>query len=92
MVIKLIKRLQATNNFMLQKRSNSLDTARCRQHAHSKPVWQFNSIKLLYHRRRLYMPLDPAVYTKLLQIHYNNALAGHFNKKKTLNLLLHKYY
>ena len=38
------------------------------------------------------MPLDLAVHAELLQIYYNNALAGHFNKKKTLNLLLHKYY
>jgi len=38
------------------------------------------------------MPLDLVVYIKLLQIHYNNALAGHFSKKKTLDLLLRKYY
>jgi hypothetical protein len=38
------------------------------------------------------MPLNPAVYTELLQIYYNNTLAGHFNKKKTLDLLLCKYY
>ena len=38
------------------------------------------------------MPPDPAVYAKLLQIHYNNALAGHFGEKNTLNLLLRKYY
>jgi len=38
------------------------------------------------------MPLDPAVYTELLQIYYNNALARHFGKKKTLDLLTRKYY
>jgi len=38
------------------------------------------------------MPLDLAVYAELLQIYYNNALAGHFGKKKTLDLLLCKYY
>jgi hypothetical protein len=38
------------------------------------------------------MPLDLAVYIELLQIHYNNALAGYFREKKTLDLLLRKYY
>ena len=38
------------------------------------------------------MPLDLAVYTELLQIYHNNALAGHFSKKKTLDLLSRKYY
>ena len=38
------------------------------------------------------MPLNLAVYAELLQIHHNNALAGHFNKKKTLDLLSRKYY
>jgi len=38
------------------------------------------------------MPLDPAVYIKLLHIHYNNALASHFGEKKTLNLLSCKCY
>ena len=38
------------------------------------------------------MPLNLAVYIELLQIHYNNTLAGHFSKKKTLDLLLYKYY
>ena len=38
------------------------------------------------------MPLDPAVYIELLHIYYNNALTGHFGEKKTLNLLLRKYY
>ena len=77
---------------MLQKRSNSVDTARCRQRAYLKLVWQFNSAGLLYYRGRLYIPLDLAVYIKLLQIYYNNALASYFSKKKTLNLLLRKYY
>jgi len=91
-VVKLIKRLQATNNFVLQKRSNSLNTARHHQRTRSKPVWQFNSTKLLCHRGRLYMPPDPAVHAELLQIHHNDALAGHFSEKKTLDLLLRKYY
>ena len=77
---------------MLQKRSNSVDTARCRQRAYLKLVWQFNSAGLLCYYRRLYMPLDPVVYTKLLQIYHNNALAGYFREKKTLDLLLCKYY
>jgi hypothetical protein len=38
------------------------------------------------------MPLDLVVYIKLLQIYYDNALAGYFSKKKTLDLLLCKYY
>jgi len=38
------------------------------------------------------MPLDLVVYIELLQIHYDNALASHFSKKKTLDLLLRKYY
>ena len=38
------------------------------------------------------MPLDLAVYIELLQIHYDDALAGHFSKKKTLDLLSRKYY
>jgi len=38
------------------------------------------------------MPLDPVVYIELLQIYYNNALAGHFSEKKSLDLLLRKYY
>jgi len=38
------------------------------------------------------MPPDPAVYVELLQIHHDNALAGHFSKKKTLDLLTRKYY
>ena len=38
------------------------------------------------------MPLDPAVCIELLQIYYNNALAGHFGEKKTLDLLSRKYY
>ena len=38
------------------------------------------------------MPLDLAVYAELLQIYYNNALAGHFSEKKSLDLLLRKYY
>jgi len=77
---------------MLQKRSDSLDTARRRQRARSKPVWQFNSAGLLYYRRRLYIPLDLAVRTELLQIHHDNALAGYFGEKKTLDLLSRKYY
>jgi len=38
------------------------------------------------------MPLNPAVYIKLLHIYYNNALVSHFSEKKTLNLLSRKYY
>ena len=38
------------------------------------------------------MPLDLAVYIELLWIYYNNALAGHFSKKKTLDFLSRKYY
>ena len=38
------------------------------------------------------MLLDLVVYIKLLQIYYNNTLAGHFREKKTLDLLLCKYY
>ena len=38
------------------------------------------------------MPLDLVVYIELLQIYYNNALASHFREKKTLDLLLRKYY
>ena len=38
------------------------------------------------------MPLDPAVYIELLQIYYNDTLASHFREKKTLDLLLRKYY
>ena len=38
------------------------------------------------------MPLDPAVRTELLQIYHDNALAGYFSKKKTLDLLSRKYY
>jgi len=38
------------------------------------------------------MPLDPAVRIELLQIHHDDALAGHFGKKKTLDLLTCKYY
>ena len=38
------------------------------------------------------MPLNLAIYIELLQIHYNSTLAGHFSKKKTLDLLLYKYY
>ena len=38
------------------------------------------------------MPLDLVVYIELLQIHYNNTLASHFGEKKTLDLLLRKYY
>jgi hypothetical protein len=38
------------------------------------------------------MPLDLAVYIELLQIYHNNTLASHFSKKKTLDLLLRKYY
>ena len=38
------------------------------------------------------MPLDLAVRAELLQIYYDNALAGHFGEKKTLDLLSRKYY
>jgi hypothetical protein len=38
------------------------------------------------------MPLDLVVYIELLQIYYNNALAGYFSEKKILDLLLRKYY
>jgi hypothetical protein len=38
------------------------------------------------------MPLDLIVCTELLQIYYNNTLAGYFREKKTLDLLLRKYY
>jgi hypothetical protein len=38
------------------------------------------------------MPLDPAVYIKLLQIYHNNALASYFGEKKTIDLLSRKYY
>jgi hypothetical protein len=38
------------------------------------------------------MPPDPVVRVKLLQIHHNDALASHFSKKKTLDLLSRKYY
>ena len=38
------------------------------------------------------MPLDLVVYIELLQIYYDNALAGHFREKKTLDLLSRKYY
>ena len=38
------------------------------------------------------MPLDLVVCIELLQIYYNNVLASHFREKKTLDLLLRKYY
>jgi hypothetical protein len=38
------------------------------------------------------VPLDLVVYAELLQIYYDNALAGHFSEKKILDLLLCKYY
>jgi hypothetical protein len=38
------------------------------------------------------VPLDPVVCVELLQIHYDDALAGHFGEKKTLDLLSCKYY
>ena len=65
-VVELIKGLQTTDDFVLQKRSDSVDTARRRRHARSKPVWQFNSTRLFYYYRRLYIPLDLAVYIELL--------------------------
>jgi hypothetical protein len=38
------------------------------------------------------MPLDLVVYIELLQIYHDNTLAGYFSEKKTLDLLLCKYY
>ena len=38
------------------------------------------------------MPLDPVIHVELLQIYYNDTLAGHFREKKTLDLLSCKYY
>jgi len=38
------------------------------------------------------MPLNLTVCIEFLQIHYNDILASHFSKKKTLDLLLCKYY
>ena len=38
------------------------------------------------------MPLDLVVYIELLQIYHDNALVGYFREKKTLDLLLYKYY
>ena len=38
------------------------------------------------------MPLNLAVYIKLLPIYYNNTLASYFNKKNFLNPFLHKYF
>ena len=38
------------------------------------------------------MPPDLAVRIELLRIYYNNALAGYFSKKKTLDFFSRKYY
>ena len=46
----------------------------------------------LYYGNALYIPKDYALRSQLIRMHYDDALAGHFSKTKTLELLQRKYY
>jgi transposase InsO family protein len=47
---------------------------------------------LLRHKGKLYVPPEPALREELMKVHHDDALAGHFGAKKTVELLTRKYY
>jgi hypothetical protein len=47
---------------------------------------------LLYKGKALYIPSDSAVCSQVMRIHHDDALAGHFGRAKTLELISRKYY
>ena len=46
---------------------------------------------ILYRNGAVYVPKDEAVCTQLLRMHHDDALAGHFGRAKTLELLTRKF-
>jgi hypothetical protein len=47
---------------------------------------------LPYHLLKLYVPDDEAVRSKLFAYFHEDPLAGHFSKKRTLELIQHHYH
>ena len=53
--------------------------------------WNVRS-DLLYKGKALYIPRDSVVCAQVMRMYYNDALASHFSKAKTLELILRKYF
>ncbi|CZT24815.1 uncharacterized protein RCC_11211 [Ramularia collo-cygni] len=66
-----------------------VDTSSMRDAAREKGEYEGYIIKdrTLFYGDALYIPKDYALRAQLMRIHYDNALAGHFRKAKTLELL-----
>ena len=53
-----------------------------------KPInWSINLFDLMRFNSKAYVPDEQSVCSELLRRYHDNALAGHFTVKKTINLL-----
>lgn len=83
---RLIKELQE-NDKMVQERTNAIIAGNSKgKH------WSIDSEKLLCYKNRLYIPVEGKLRRKLIELHHDEQLAGHFGRTRTEELLKRKFY
>ena len=84
----LIAILQKGDSFIQHKRKAMQKQAtRKKDRELDQGQWHFRKDGLLYHFQRLYVPDDEAVRSELFACFHEDPLAGHFGKKRTLELI-----
>ena len=58
-----------------------------KRNTNREEIWLINKSGLLKYDLRVIIPKDPALYNKVIKLHYNDSLAGHYGIEKTLELL-----
>jgi transposase InsO family protein len=59
---------------------------------HGFKGWSVGCDALLRFKERVYIPMGSNLRTRLLSIHHDDPLAGHFGRSRTLELIKRKYY
>ncbi len=86
----LVRSLQM-NNLFVQAQKVKIAKDKWSQNAEGLR-WAFNMTELLQYEKKLYIPPEASVWTKLLKHHHDDELTEHFSIEWTLELVSHKYY
>lgn len=82
-------KLQSQDAFVTEKAYESLPNS---LRAGSEVHWRQDQQGLLRYKGAVYVPTEGAIRAEIIHMHHDDALAGHFGVRRTLELIQRKYY